>query len=55
MNWQNVIVYTILVLCALFTVYKLRKSISKKQSDKCANCDIECELKNFKDGNKGAL
>jgi len=43
MNWQNVTVYTILVLCAFFAVYKAKTLFSKKP-DKCADCKCECEL-----------
>ena len=45
MNWQNVIVYTIIVLCVLIVAYKLQKKLSKKHS-KCTHCDCACEFKN---------
>lgn len=47
MNWQSIIVYVVLVLCALFVALKLRKFFSKKRkrASKCENCDYDCELK----------
>ena len=44
MNLQNIIVYTVLALCALWAI---RKIFSKKRKDgnKCAGCDCECELR----------
>jgi hypothetical protein len=49
MNWQNVIVYVILVVCGLWIVRTLLNFFSKKSrndsQNKCANCNCECKLK----------
>ena len=54
MDWQNIIVYTVLAVCVLLTAFKLRKAFSKKQDkdNKCANCNCGCNTKSGKSEGK---
>ena len=54
MDLQDVIVYAVLVLCACFILYRLWKIFSKKQNNKCAGCDCECELRGLKEKRRGS-
>jgi hypothetical protein len=47
MNWQSIIVYVILIGCAVLIVFNLWRTFTKKPTDenKCATCNYECDLK----------
>ncbi len=42
---QNIIVYTLLAVCAFAAIRKLKRFFAKKQPHKCENYDCRCCIK----------
>jgi len=51
MNWQNIIVYAVLVLSVIWTIRSIFTK-KKHKGAKCANCNRDCELKQNDELNK---